>query len=127
MSGFEALGVQERDQGSRLDTHRVVLEFDGGGVAAKLICPPGDKCNGGIACGLCGRDLHDAGATPCYDCKDSNPDECWIKTWFDNEDALDLLHGRVEVAIDAEWAMDHLVAHIVPAEGVRDREVGRAG
>lgn len=92
--------------------HRLILEFDGGGMNAKLICPPDGSCKGGISCGLCGRDLNDPESTPCYDCKDSNPDECWIKTWFDNESPEDLLHGEVEVAIDCEWDEDHLVANI---------------
>jgi hypothetical protein len=94
--------------------HRVVLEFDGGGISATLTCPTnGDGCHPAMSCSHCGRDYADPEATRCYDCKDADPDECWIKTWFDNESAEDLLHGSVEISIDAEWDMDHLVARIV--------------
>lgn len=93
--------------------HRVVLTFDDG-VSAKLICPE-SGCVPGLTCGLCGRDLQDPESTPCYDCSDGFKDECWVKTWFDNVGADELLKGSTEVTIDAEWDQDHMVANIVPS------------
>lgn len=96
--------------------HRVVIEFDGGGTSAQLICPD-SGCLPAQNCASCGRDLsldEAEGIAPCYDCKDAAAwrDECWIKTWFDNLDAAELLAGKVTVEIDAEWDMDHPVARI---------------
>jgi hypothetical protein len=93
-------------------THRVVLTFDNG-LVAKLICPPGDSCVGSKVCVMCGREVRDPESTPCYDCRDMNPDECWVKTWFDNVSPEELLHGTVEVEIDATWDGDHMIARIV--------------
>lgn len=101
------------------NVHRVVLEFDGGGIRAKLICPE-SGCTPGQTCGLCGRDYGDPESTPCYDCKDAKLDECWIKTWFDNESADELLHGQVELEIEGEWDGDHMKAIIVPRRVTAD-------
>jgi hypothetical protein len=101
--------------------HRVEIAFDDG-VSAKLICPE-SGCTPAQKCGQCGRDLRprdeaeqrEEGIEPCYDCKDAASwrDECWIKTWFDNVGADELLAGKITVEIDAEWDVDHMVAHIV--------------
>lgn len=69
------------------EKHRVEIEFDGGAVSGKLICPES--------------------------CKPATT--CWIKTWFDNVGVDELLHGNVTVEIDAEWDGETLVANIVPA------------
>lgn len=74
--------------------HRVVIEFDGF-VSAKLICPDDGTCSPGEG-------------------ESSKPtDECWLKTWFDNNSADELLHGKVEVAVDVDWDMDHPVVTLV--------------
>jgi len=107
-----------------VSAHRVVIEFDDG-VRAKLVCPE-SGCMPAQNCAQCGRDLRPRdeaeqqaeGIEPCYDCKDAESwrDECWIKTWFDNIDATELLAGKVTVEIDAEWDLDHMVAHIIETE-----------
>ena len=79
-------GVQTPDP----KAHRVEIEFDGGGVSGKLICP-------------------ESGCTP------PPPGECWIKTWFDNLSVDELLHGKVTVEINAEFEDDTLVARIAEA------------
>jgi hypothetical protein len=104
--------------------HRVVIEFDDG-VRAKLICPE-SGCVRAQNCAQCGRDLHprdeaeqrEEGIEPCDDCKDAETwgHECWIKTWFDNVGADELLAGKVTVEIDAKWDFDHMVAHIIDPE-----------
>lgn len=93
--------------------HRVVIEFDDG-IRAKLICPE-SGCTPAGMCSECYRDLTDEETAPCYDCKDAahRSYECWIKTWFDNVGADELLAGKIEVGIDAEWDMDHMIAHVV--------------
>lgn len=109
------------------DGHRVEIEFDGGAVSGKLICPE-SGCVPAQNCSQCGRELHprdlteqrEEGIEPCYDCKDAESwrDECWIKTWFDNVGVDELLHGNVTVEIEAEWDGDTIVANItdvVPA------------
>jgi hypothetical protein len=110
------------------DGHRVVIEFDDGGVGAKLICPE-NGCEQGSTCGFCGHEYGSAETKPCYDCRDlKGPTECWIKSWFDNVGADELLHGHVEVPIRAEWDCDHMVAHIeqgVAPEQPEGSEVSR--
>jgi hypothetical protein len=102
-------------QARRSNGHRVVIEFDGGGGAgAKLICPE-SGCVPAEFCGVCGSAYGDPEAEGCSDCRDDEaPTECWIKTWFDNVSADELLHGSIEVPIRAEWDGDHMVAHIEP-------------
>jgi hypothetical protein len=107
--------------------HRVVIEFDGGAMTCELICPE-SGCEPAQNCSECGRDLRPPalaeqraeGIEPCYDCEDAErwADECWIKTWFDNVGADELLHGKVTVEIDTEWDIDHMVAHIVEPQAV---------
>lgn len=92
--------------------HRVVLTFDDG-VYAKLVCPDGGGCVGSEVCGICGRNLTDPESSPCYDCTDMDPGECWVKTWFDNCTAEELLRGELTVVIDATWTGDHMTAQIV--------------
>lgn len=102
--------------------HRVVLEFDDG-LHAKLICPEAG-CVPAANCASCGRAYADAETEPCYDCREPPPDECWIKTWFDNCSPEELLHGEVTVNVDAEWDGDSLVATIAePSAGVMRRPV----
>jgi len=90
--------------------HRVVLTFNDG-LYAKLICPDGG-CKPPSFCSECGRDLHDQESEPCYDCAGAVTEECWIKTWFDNCTADELLHGSLTVELDCEWDGDRLVATI---------------
>jgi hypothetical protein len=99
---------------SNVTKHRVELTFEPSyGVTGKLICPE-SGCSSSKLCGHCGRDLHDTEATPCYDCKDAAKwaDECWVKTWFDNLTADEMLSGKLTVEIDAQWDGDQLIAHI---------------
>lgn len=72
--------------------HRVRLHFDDG-LFAELICPPGDVCD----------------RAGCY--------QCWIKTWFENLTAEELLFGSVEVEVDVAWDSDHPVVTV--REGAR--------
>jgi hypothetical protein len=108
------------------ERHRVMLAFeDGCGLSAKLICPE-SGCTPAGSCAACGRDLDDSESKPCYDCTDSAEwrDECWVKTWFDNVSADELLSGRVTVEIDADWDGDHMIAHIVgvvPEESIHGK------
>lgn len=96
------------------DGHRVVIEFDNG-LYVKLVCPE-NGCVAAEVCGFCGHAYGDTETKPCYDCRDQKgPTECWIKSWFDNVAEDELLHGRVEVPIRAEWDGDHMVAYIEPA------------
>ena len=90
--------------------HRVVLDFDGG-IGVKLICPPGG-CEPASTCGECHRHIDDPEPDnpPCPFCPDPDGTECWVKTWFDNVDAEELLHGAITVEVDAEWDGDHLIA-----------------
>lgn len=98
--------------------HRVELEFDGG-LRAKLICPEGG-CTPATACGFCGHELGSDEGDGCYDCRDEKgPLDCWIKGWFDNVSAEELLQGKVIIEIDAEWDLDTCIAHIVEPEAVR--------
>ena len=92
-----------------MSRHRVEITFDDC-VTARLICPNDGSCQPAMACASCGRSLDDSEVEPCYDCREAASDECWIKTWFDNCTADELLHGSVTVEIDAEWDGDTLVA-----------------
>jgi hypothetical protein len=93
--------------------HRVLIEFDDG-VYAKLICPE-SGCEPTKFCGYCGSAYDDPEAEGCSDCRDDEaPTECWIKTWFDNLTADELLHGSIEVPIRAEWDGDCVVVHLEP-------------
>jgi hypothetical protein len=91
--------------------HRVEIEFDDG-VGAKLICPE-SGCTPAGYCAACGRGVDDDETKPCYDCPDSANTECWVKSWFDNCTADELLAGKLVVEIDAEWDGDHMTARIV--------------
>lgn len=93
-------------------SHRVVLTFANGGLTSKLVCPESGCAEAGY-CGQCGRDLHDDESTPCYDCSDPRPEGCWVKSWFDNLMAEEMLVGSVEVVIDPAWDYDHLEAKII--------------
>lgn len=95
--------------------HKVILKFDDG-LYAELICPE-SGCVPAENCFLCGRSVHETcpDIPPCYDCKDGlgiGADECWLRGWFDNLTAEELLSGNVEVAITAEWDCDHPVVTI---------------
>jgi hypothetical protein len=80
------------------ERHKLILTFDGD-VSAKLICPDDGRCTKVM-------------------------DECWVKTWFDNESPEDLLCGSVTVEIDVAWREEGcLEATIVEpsgAEGIAD-------
>jgi hypothetical protein len=93
-----------------MNTHRVVLKFDDG-VYATLICPE-TGCKSASVCSECHRSVDDTEIAPCYDCPPPNGG-CWVKTWFDNCMAEELLHGEVTVDIDARWDGDAMTAHIV--------------
>ena len=98
---------------ARASDHKVVLHFDEAGLVARLECPEGGGCRGGpLSCGLCGADLNDPEGSRCYDCQDMSGEECWVKTWFDNLAADELLHGKITVTIDPQWNGDTMEAHI---------------
>lgn len=94
-----------------MSAHRVVLTFDDG-VTAKLVCPD-NGCTPANICG-CGRDLNEPESEPCYDCGDAETwrDECWLKTWFDDLTADELLHGTIEFPVTATWDGDHPLVEI---------------
>lgn len=98
------------------NAHRVIIDFDGGSLSGKLICPPGG-CEPATVC-ACGRryDTPDDEVAPCYDCESTKPSSCWVKSWFDSAAAEELLHGQVTVEIDAEWDVDTCIAHIVDVD-----------
>lgn len=100
--------------------HRVKLIIQDGYLAAKLVCPE-QGCAPAHRCGHCGHVYGDDETEPCYDCKDHKPTgECWLKGWFDNCTADELLHGKVEfeVPIAVGWDMDHPVVTLVDPEPV---------
>jgi hypothetical protein len=92
--------------------HRVVLNFEGG-IFAQLICPGDGRCLV-KQCPACKADLTKAGSKRCDACEEINPDECWLQSWFDNVDAEELLAGKIEFPVRAEWDGDHPLVHIVP-------------
>jgi hypothetical protein len=92
--------------------HRVVLDFAEGTVFAQLICPPGDRCLV-KECPACKADLTKAESERCDACEEVNPDECWLKSWFDAMDGEELLQGKIEFPVDAEWDGDQPLVHIV--------------
>ena len=97
--------------------HRVIVEFDDGAYAAKLIHPEGG-CDTASMCGQCGRSFDDTETKPCYDCEGMTTKrtfgECWVQGWFD-EEGVDLLHGKVEVIVEEEYDFDHCKLHVVGA------------
>ena len=66
-----------------MSRHRVEITFEDG-TFLRLICP-------------------ESGCEPPEPGEGSEPDdECWIKSWFDNCTAEELLDGTIEVLFDAE-------------------------
>lgn len=91
--------------------HRVSLDFGGGILHFELICPEDGSCKPATQCGHCAADLTDPESKRCYDCQDIRPGECWLQSWFD--DAPDeLMHGKIEFPVTAEWDCDHPIIHI---------------
>lgn len=90
--------------------HKVKITFEDGCVSTDLICPPDDSCLPGQVCGACGRDAEapvEETGPPCYDCPSpAVARECWLKTWFDNDNMTEFLSGEVTVEIDAAWFVD---------------------
>lgn len=95
------------------NTHRVVIEFDGGAYFTKLIHPE-SGCQPATICADCGRDTRDPESEPCDVCKDGLGEGCWVEGWFDNE-ATDVLRGRVELEVDPEWQGGQMLAQITDA------------
>lgn len=98
---------------SERQKHRVEIEFDDG-VYAKLICPE-SGCHPATMCAQCGREVQGPSEEGCYDCRDGFTDECWIKTWFDNLAASELLVGTITVEIEAHFDDDRMVASVLGA------------
>lgn len=96
--------------------HQVVVEFDDG-VYAKRLIHPDAGCQQATSCGHCGRDYGDPEREGCYDCKGVVPSDCWIQDWFDDQ-GVDLLRGEVTVNVEAEWTGDGCLLHIVPEKAV---------
>lgn len=102
--------------------HEVVISFeDGCSPTAKLICPAsGEGCRPASFCPECYSAITESGC----ECCDFPPDDgCWIKSWFDNLAAEEILHGSVRVQVDARWNGESIEAHIVgptPAETSRE-------
>jgi hypothetical protein len=84
------------------NSHRVVVEFDGGAYAVRLIHPEGG-CQPTTTCGECYADLS---TTPdsqrCDYCPGWEPDGCWVQGWYDS-DGIELLNGRIEVVVAPTW------------------------
>jgi hypothetical protein len=92
--------------------HRVVLNFEGG-IFAQLICPGDGRCLV-KKCPACKADLTKAGSKRCDACEEINPDECWLKSWFDAMSGEELLAGKIEFPVWAEQDGDQPLVHIVP-------------
>lgn len=103
-------------EANSLSRHSVEITFDDG-IYAKLVCPE-SGCEPATRCSECGRGIGDTETDPCYDCPEPN-EECWVKGWFDNLMAEELLHGKVTVEIEPEFDGDTMRAHIVSPEGDR--------
>lgn len=88
--------------------HRVEIRFDDG-TYAKLICPE-SGCRPAAFCPECCTTITESGC----ECCDAPPEgECWIKSWFDNVGADELLHGTLTVEIDAKFDGDRMIATVV--------------
>jgi hypothetical protein len=73
--------------------HRVVIEFDGGYMTVRLICPA--SCPTGTA------------------------GECPLRTWFDNVAPEEILQGKVEVPVRVEWVGEEEGPLVHIAEAVK--------
>jgi hypothetical protein len=79
------------------EPHKVTLVLDRESVAVRLVCPEGG-CGPPQQCAECGRPIDGREAEAnghserCVDCP-TPPDECWIKTWFDNLRGEEMLEG----------------------------------
>jgi hypothetical protein len=96
------------------DAHRIKLIVEDGYLSVQLLCPE-SGCVRGETCGTCGRDYTDDETEPCGDCRGVEASDCWLASWFENEDAREFLRGRVEFvvpAIEAYWDFDYPIVRI---------------
>lgn len=103
-----------REDADRSDSHRLVVEFDDGVYAVRLVHPEGG-CVTADQCGQCGRAFDDDEIDPCYDCKPPIPQsnrECWVQGWYDDQ-GTELLKGGLELVVDPEWDGEGCLLHIV--------------
>lgn len=90
--------------------HRIVVEFEDGTYLTKLVHPDAG-CVPTNTCSECYADLTNPESTRCDCCPPA--DECWIQGWFDNTTAEELLRGRIEVVVDAEWDQESCLLRVV--------------
>ncbi len=91
--------------------HRVELRFDDG-VYAKLLCPDDGSCELAQSCASCGRAVEgDEGFDRCLDCP-GPANGCWVRGWFENLTAEELLRGTFTVDVDVQWDGESCVAEI---------------
>lgn len=86
-----------------MSRHRVKITFEDG-TFLRLICPE-SGCEPPNICPECGSDVRDSEKSTrewCDQCEIAVEGECWIKGWFDNCTAEELLGGTIEVPFDAE-------------------------
>lgn len=104
------------------ERHRIVLSIDDGCAYAQLVCPP-SGCETAHGCSECGRDLSDETAERCYDCP-PDTDECWLKTWADNEDLTAYMRDQALGAFEIEETFKNgeLVVAVVPPPASKTRE-----
>jgi hypothetical protein len=98
------------------EPHKVTLVIEDDLVIVRLVCPVGG-CEPAQQCSECGQLL--GASERCYACP-SPDDECWVKSWFDNLDALymhvgecDLTGRTLPVPIECEWDGESLMWHVV--------------
>jgi hypothetical protein len=84
-----------------VSAHRVRLNFSDSILGAELICPP-NRSECANTCPCCDADLSDADSKRCRECEETNVDECWLRSWFDNVEPEELLAGSVEFPIAVE-------------------------
>ena len=82
--------------------HKLELNFDGGTLTAKLICPE-KGCMPPGYCSDCGRDRGDTDREPCTVCTPDDADYCNAKEWFDAAFEHDWITGDVTVDVEIDW------------------------
>jgi hypothetical protein len=96
------------------EPHKVTLVLEDDAVVVRLICPD-SGCKPAQSCTECGWEAGDIGIERC-ECCPRDEDECWIKGWFDNLDALEMHDGECDlsgrtlpVPIECEWDGESLL------------------
>ena len=107
--------------------HRVEITFDGYGPGVRLIHPSGGCPLPEGHCEDCGADLQDPESKCCKSCDGMRPGWCWIEDWVEN-DGYELLHGKVTLAVEAEWDGDSCRLHVhQPAASTRPASPSEEG